>query len=382
MQRALWRFFGLIALAASGFLAGCAGSCLGCGGDGNPGGDGGGGGGTPPPVGTPPPAVVLQSFAYVVTNGGDAVNVFRIEDSGELTSVDSVSAGENVRFLAIHPSNRFAYAVNRSDDDISVYTLDPATGRLSNRTDVATGRSPWLIRIHPSGQFAYVTNTDDGTVSIFTVDAATGLLAPHPAGPVAVGAGPNGLMIDPSGSFLFVASGDGVRSYAIAASGALGEIDTIPTARTLTDIALAPSGGLLYTVANDGTVSRHAITDTGRLGAGAESAVGTVGDQTIHIEPRGRFAYLTNRADSSVSAFGLHPDTGELLPANTVSPGISPRAVAMGPTGQFLYATSRVEGTVSRYSVDQTSGALQAVGTPLELGNGILGITILPASGL
>lgn len=331
----------------------------------------------PPVVVPPPPAVVMQSFAYVAGNGPDAINMYRVEDSGALVSVDTVSAGENVRSVTIHPSNRFAYGVNSGDDNISTYSLDPSTGRLTNRVDVLAGQSPRLMRIHPSGTFAYVTNFDDGTVSIFNIDSGTGALTVNTASPVVVGASTSGIMIDPTGRFLFVESDDGLRSYSIAASGALNLIDTLPMASPVTDFALSPSGGFLYAATADGNVSRHSINGTGEVGTGAVFAVGSVGEQSVYIEPRGRFAYVTNRSDNSVVAFGVNPLTGDLNFVGPVSPGTSPRTVAMGPTGEFLYATSFADGTVSTYSVNQTTGALAPVGTPLSLGDALVqGITI------
>ena len=363
MQIALSRIFVLLVLLASGLLAGCGGSCLGCGGD------GGSEAGTPPPVGAPPapppPPTVFQSFAYVAASGLESVAIYRIEDDGTLVSIETVLAGENMRSLAVHPSNRFAYAVNGSDDNISAYALDPSTGRLSNRVNIPTGRAPRLMRIHPSGNFAYVTNYGDGTVSIFDIDTSTGALTVNPASPVAVGADTSGIMIDPTGRFIFLESADGVRSYSIAASGALSANSTVPMAVALDDIALALSGKLLYVAAANGTVSMHSISPTGQVGSGTVLTVGGIGEQSIYVEPRGRFAYVTNLGDDTVAAFGIQPETGELNYAGTVSPGPDPRSVAMGPTGQFLYATSEDGGTITTYAVDQTTGALSAVGTPI-----------------
>ena len=371
MQAALWRFFGLIALMVSGFLGGCGGSCLGCGGDGNPPAE-------PPAAAPPPPApVVMQSFAYVASSAEEAIRIYRIEDNGALASGELVEAGEGVRFVAIHPSNRFVYAVNSGEPTISTYRLDPGTGRITDRVDVAAGPRPRQLRIHPSGAFAYVTNFDDGTVSIYNIDAGSGALTANATGPLAVGAGPSGIMIDPTGSFLFLESADGVRSYSIAGSGALNPISTVPMAADLDDIALAPSGGFLYVAAADGTVSRHSISATGQVGAGTTLTVGSAGEQSIYIEPRGRFAYVTNSNDNTVTAFGLHPQTGELVPAGPVSSVTDPSAMAMGPTGEYLYVASQLDATISMYSVNQTTGALVAVGSPMQTDGLPTAITIV-----
>ena len=368
MRAAISRFFTFTVLLVSGLLAGCGGSCLGCGGD--------GAGGTQPPAGTPPPVVVMQSFAYVANEGLSTIGIYRIEDNGALVSVDIALAQENVRFVAIHPSNRFAYAVDRGVDMVFTYQIDPSTGRLTDRVEVATGQSPQVIRVHPSGNFAYVTNSIDGTVSIYDVDAGTGALTSNPAGPVTVGAEPSGIIIDPTGRILFVESADGVRSYSIDASGALSSISTVPIAATLNDVGLAPSGRFLYAAAADGTVSMHAISATGDVGPGTVFTVGGIGEQTIYVEPKGRFAYVTNRGDNRVAAFGLHPQTGDLIPAGAVIVA-DPGSVAMGPTGEYLYASSQDDHTVFVYRVDQNTGALSAApGAMLVQDSNPIGIAI------
>jgi len=368
MRIAISRFFTLVVLLVSGLLAGCGGSCLGCGGD------GGGPGAEPPPGTLPPPAAVMQSFAYVGARGTETIDIYRIEDSGALVGVDAVSVGEGARFVAIHPSNRFAYVANSGDNDISTFAIDPSTGRLSNRVDIAAGQSPRLIRIHPSGNFAYVTNFDDGTVSIYSIDAAGALT---PAGTVLVGAEPSGIVIDPTGRFVFMQSAAGVESFSVGASGALGPINNVAMAVPPSDIVLAPSGRFLYAAAADGTVSRLSVHGTGALSFSTAFTVGVAGAQTIYIEPKGQFAYVTNSADNSIAAFGVHPLTGDFSPAGSaVSPGLSPGAVAMGSTGEYLYASAQVDNTIAVYSVNQTTGALTASGTHVSLDSLPVGITI------
>ena len=184
-------------------------------------------------------------------------------------------------------------------------------------------------------------------------------------------------MIDPTGQFVFVESAAGGRSFSIVASGALNPNDTEALAASLDDIALAPSGRFLYAAAADGTVSIHSVSATGQIDPGTVVTVGVAGEQSMYIEPRGRFAYVTNSGDNSVAAFGLHPQTGALTSAGAVNPGIDPRSVAMGPTGEYLYVTNEDDGTISMYAVNQTTGALTAVGTPIETDPLPGGITIV-----
>ena len=137
--------------------------------------------------GTPFQVTVAPSgkFAYVVNNdsGGaytDAVSQYTVNSTtGVLAENPSfnVSAGEAPTAIAVDPTSRFAYVVNRLDKSVSMYTIDPTTGDLtlnstaSNPTAaVATGELPFRIDFDPSGKFVYVTN-EDSAASIYTVNS-------------------------------------------------------------------------------------------------------------------------------------------------------------------------------------------------------------------
>jgi YVTN family beta-propeller protein len=78
----------------------------------------------------------------------------------------------------VHPSGKFAYVANFGSNDVSMYSIDTATGALQSigSGTVAAGLGPMSIAIDPSGKFAYVANSTSNDVSIYGIDAATGAL--------------------------------------------------------------------------------------------------------------------------------------------------------------------------------------------------------------
>jgi 6-phosphogluconolactonase len=123
-------------------------------------------------------------FAYVVNNlsGGvmtDGVWQYTINSAtGVLTqnTPAAVAAGNAPTEMAVDPTSRFAYVVNRLDDTVSMYTIDPKTGNLTlNSTaanptaTIATGTEPFRINFDPTGKFVYVTN-EGSAASIYTVN--------------------------------------------------------------------------------------------------------------------------------------------------------------------------------------------------------------------
>lgn len=123
-------------------------------------------------------------FAYAVNNDAsspatDAVLQYTVDpNTGVLTpnSPAAVGAGDGPTGIAIDPTSRFAYVVNRGDASVSMYTIDPNTGNLSPNTTasnatgaVVAGADPFRIAFDPSGKFVYVTN-EAGAVSVYTVN--------------------------------------------------------------------------------------------------------------------------------------------------------------------------------------------------------------------
>jgi 6-phosphogluconolactonase (cycloisomerase 2 family) len=124
-------------------------------------------------------------FAYVVDNlsgQGDGLGVWQYSinsATGVLTqnTPAAVGAGNGPTAVAVDPTSKFAYVVNRGESTISMYTIDPNTGNLTlNKTPanptgfIPTGFEPFRINFDPSGKFVYVTN-ETSAASIYTVNS-------------------------------------------------------------------------------------------------------------------------------------------------------------------------------------------------------------------
>jgi 6-phosphogluconolactonase len=137
--------------------------------------------------GIPFQVVVAPSgkFAYVVNNlsgpgGGLGVSQYTVNSvTGVLTqnTPAAIAAGNGPTAVAVDPTSKFAYVVNRMDNTVSMFTIDPNTGNLSlnvttaNPTGViATGTEPFRINFDPTGKFVYVTN-EQSAASVYTVNS-------------------------------------------------------------------------------------------------------------------------------------------------------------------------------------------------------------------
>ena len=104
---------------------------------------------------------------------------------------------------------RFAYVANRGSNNISAYSIDPATGILAviAGSPFAAGNLPVAIAVDSTGHFAYVVNQLDATLSAFSIDRNSGALTEVSGSPFATGLSPTSVAIDPSSSFVYVANG-------------------------------------------------------------------------------------------------------------------------------------------------------------------------------
>jgi 6-phosphogluconolactonase (cycloisomerase 2 family) len=174
--------------------------------------------------------------------------------------------------------------------------------------------------------------------------------------------------------FVYVAnSGDGtVSGYTVDSNtGALAPINGSPftsgsgQSSAPVSVAVDPSGKFAY-VANefDGTVSGYTIDPT----TGALNAIGSVMAGTdpifVAVDPSGKFAYVANLGDGTISGYAINQSSGVLTAISLpVTAGKFPNSVAVDPSGKFAYVANEGDGTVSGYTIDPTTGALAAMGS-------------------
>jgi len=126
-------------------------------------------------------------YAYVINELDCTITAFDYDaTSGALTPIQTIATlpsgfdGSNTcAEIRVHPHGRFLYGSNRGHDSIAVYSIDPATGKLSLVEHETEGiKTPRNFNIDPTGTFCLVANQDGGTVVVFRIDPKTGALEP------------------------------------------------------------------------------------------------------------------------------------------------------------------------------------------------------------
>jgi 6-phosphogluconolactonase (cycloisomerase 2 family) len=341
-------------------------------------------------------------FAYTNTGVAYSVNVA----SGVLTQIGTASVGNLPFDVALAPSGNFLYIPNFHDDTISGFAVNQTTGGLTaiSGSPFASGDTgPTAVVVSPNGKYLFAANasaSNVGSNSVFSIDSTTGGLTPITGSPFPGSGAGNGVTIDPTGHFLYVAS-TGIDAYSINQStGALVAVAGSPYAipATANGVTVDPSGKFLYaaifgdltTAQTSPDVITYSInTSTGALsrigsqgvdGNQGESVAISTGPAAVAYTPR--FVYATNLASHNISEYTISSTTGALTAVSGSPLGDSndPQLIAATPSGAFVY-TANANHTISEYSVNSGTGALTLVsGSPITGFGNVTGLVVDPTS--
>ena len=320
-------------------------------------------------------------------------------DTGALTGVALATASTDPSYLALHPDGRFLYSVNEVSDfegnssgGVEAFAIEASGTALRRLNQVASGGgAPCHLAVDRQAKYVVVANYSGGSVASFPIEA-DGSLGGHSGFVQHEGHGPNPqrqqaphahlAAFDPDARRLFVCDLgiDRVLVYSLGPTGAL--VPNVPPSVSLRPgagprhLAFAPSGRFAY-VNNELDSTVTAFThdpDTGimttldtltTLPAGFSEPNSTA---HIQVTPDGKFLYVSNRGHDSLAIFSIDERTGRLaIVGHTSTGGKTPRDFGIDPTGSFLLAANQASDTVVVLRIDRRTGALAPVGQPVPV---------------
>lgn len=323
------------------------------------------------------------TFGVKVDSGSTYTVVLSTQPRGQTCTIYNPTGPvtSDVIFVNVECTTQglFVYATNELAGTVATYAIDSSTGALSvvgSPAITGTGGfpAPRGVAVDYRGKFAYVTNLYGDTVVTYEINSATGSLTAVSSISTPTGTGPLGVVVDPAGKFLYVAQ-TWLASYAInSATGALSFVsDYTETDSEFFNLSMNPSGDYVYgTVGINGVLSYGINRTTGTLtfrGSWQSSPVDTANG--VAVDPNGKYAYVAMSGDSDSSVGGvyilsLNATTGALTQQGSLmATNGHAQALVVHPTGKFLYVTSN--DTVIAYAINSTTGALSAIGSPLNL---------------
>ncbi len=303
-------------------------------------------------------------FAYAVNEVGDfggqptgAVSAYRIGAGSRLTAIGMVSSfGADPCYVSVDAAGRTLFVANYSGGSIASYRI-AKDGTLSVASQIPlAGSGPHPNQKGPHGHFIaespakgriFVADLGSDQVRVYRVDAVTGTLTPDavPPGRVDAGSGPRHIAFDPSGRWAYVNNELASTVTVFALDAATSALSPMQTLSTL------PAG---FTGAND----------TAEIQASAD----------------GRFVYVSNRGHNSIAVFQVDAASGRLTLLDvTPSGGDWPRDFKLDPTGGFLLVEHQKSDNIVVFRIDRTTGRLTPTGNELRVSKPV-SIAFLPGA--
>ncbi len=194
---------------------------------------------------------------------------------------------------------------------------------------IETAPHAHCIQVDPTNRYAYLPHTlPANQILQYAFDAASGRLTPlaPPKAPVRPGAGPRHYCYHPHLARLYVSNEDSSTVSSYTLDGATGQLELWQTLSTL------PEG-----FRGENTCAQ------------------------IHLNPNGRWLYVSNRGHDSLAIFAVAQDTGQLTAAGHRATEPTPRVFGIEPSGRFVYVAGQGSDRLAAYALDDQTGQLEEI---------------------
>jgi 6-phosphogluconolactonase (cycloisomerase 2 family) len=287
----------------------------------------------------------VAPYAYVTDRVSGNVLQFQIGTGGVLSPLAASSAvvAPGAHLAVVDPSGKFLYVMGERNG-IFEYAIQP-NGSLSSLGNALLAFSASFgMVIDPSGRFLYATGFADNVVAQFSI-GADGVLVPLTAATVLTDAFATGACVDPSGTHLYVAAANGyvIDQFAIGPDGSLASLSPASASTPGSvpfGLVIDPSGSYVYAsavVTND-AIFQFSVGAGGLLSPLTPASVSVapgVYPSIAAIDPSGRNLYTLNGTSGDISLFRIGAG-GILAPAAALplSTAAIPTAIAFSTTRQ------------------------------------------------
>jgi 6-phosphogluconolactonase (cycloisomerase 2 family) len=326
----------------------------------------------------------------------------------------TISTGTTTLFTAVEllsdgTTQALTGAVTWTSSTTTTATIDVNTGvalglavgtSTITATEAGTGftGTTTLTVQAATARFAYVGNGSGnggaGSISGYTVDAAGGTLTALTGSPFAA-AGPQQVLIHPSGDFMYYIDHNGSLHVEDinSADGSLadsGQTPVLASPNVNTNVGVIdPTGRFIYVISDgDNTIFGFKITQTtDKTTNGALTVIPTMGPYTdgtlstptwIMTDRVGKYVYVVNDGSSTISEYSIDQTSGALspLPTPTIATGNAPLFATTDVNGHIYVANDGTTQSVSGYTIG-SDGQLTSVGADFPVTSATFAINVL-----
>lgn len=349
-------------------------------------------------------AQVKKEILYVGTfsvRGSEGIYAYTLDRAKHrLTLLQTIPSLESPTFLAIHPTKKYLYSVNRGKANVadqggsvSAYGIDGTTGRLSGINHKSSyGEGPCFVAVDNTGKYLAIAHYNEGNLTILSLfkDGQVGSVSDAKK---YTGSSVNAerqesphihaAVFSRDNKYLYVTDlgSDKIYTYSFNETDgtlqipAIAEIAVTPGAgpRHLT---IHPTGNFLYLAEElTSTVGVFALDkSTGGLTVLQDSVPSLPSDYTgtnsaadIHTAVAGKYLYMSNRGADVISIYTIGDDGRIKLAGHQSTGGKTPRNFLVDPQGEYLFVANQDSDTINMFRINPKNGKLTAVGKPVSV---------------
>jgi 6-phosphogluconolactonase len=348
------------------------------------------------------PFYVGTYTSHPTAKGGKSKGIYLCRlDRGAGKLLPAVLAGESVdpSFIVVHPSGGYLYAANEINRfegqptaSVSAFAIDPASGMLKLLDwKSAHGQGACHVSVDHSGKWVLVADYNSGSIACLPIQAGGGLGeatsavqhpqsapgAPRRQAPLA-----HWINVDPANRFvLAVDKGlDKIMSYRFdAAQGVLSANDPpyteLPSGAGPRHLAFHPNGRYAYVINELNSTVTACAYDAQRGSLTPIKSVSTLptgyagGNTTaeVQVHPSGKFLYGSNRGHNSIVAMAIEADGTLRVIGWQPTEGKTPRGFSIDPSGEYLIVGNQDSDNLVLLRIDAETGKLSPTGSSLQL---------------
>jgi len=286
-------------------------------------------------------------------------------ESGQAGPVALAAEAARPTFLAVHPNRRFLYAVNgvrefqgQESGAVSAFALDAGSGGLQLLNQQSSGGTgPCHLVVDREGRNVLVANYAGGSVACLPIAGDGSLKPPSSA-------------IQHHGSSVNPGRQEGPHAHSI-------NLDAANRFALVCDLGLDQILVYRFDAASGTLIPNDPPFVSIAPGAGPRH---------LAFHPSGRFAYVINELNSTVTGFRYDADAGRLQETQTITTlpnGFTgenhPAEVLAHPSGRFLYGSNRGHDSIVMYAIDPQSGQLTLGGHQSSGGKGPRNFNVGPS---
>src|SRR5208283_4284850 len=220
--------------------------------------------------------------------------------TGKLSSPELAVKTKNPSFLAVHPNQRFLYAVGELDSSsgrraeaVCAFSIDASTGKLTLLNQQSSGGSgPCYVSVDSSGRWVFTANYGSGSVEALPVKADGKLGKPA-------------VQIQHQGSSANPQRQEGPHAHFITAD---------PANRYVLACDLGLDKVLVYRFGETAPQTAPVLAANDPPWVAIKPGLGP---RHLAFHPNGRFVYLISELGSALTAFAYDANRGELKELQT-----------------------------------------------------------------